>query len=127
MAVPPNPLPHGLQWSESCQRYIYRGVAVTYLGDDTWQADDHTQVHLPASYSPVASTPAPANRSQIQSDPEPIQEDEPLPHPANLLDAPVPPPLDPIETHPQLVEEYVTHLFPAATPTPMTKMSHSNV
>src|SRR5713101_9647554 len=127
MAVLPNPLPHGLQWSESHQRYIYRGVAVTYLGDDTWQADDHTQVHLPASYSPVASTPAPANRSHVQSDPKPIQEDEPLPHPEELLNAPIPPPLDPIETHPQLVEDYVANLFPTTIPTPVTKMSHSNV
>src|SRR6266852_6559403 len=129
MAVPPNPLPHGLRWSESRQRYIYRGTAVTYLGDDTWQADDHTQVHLPASYSLVASTPAPADRSRIQSDLEPIQEDKPLPHPKELLNAPIPPPLDPIETHPQLVEDYVTHLFPTTlpAPTPITKMSHSNV
>src|SRR5229473_4713378 len=125
MAVPPNPLPHGLRWSESRQCYIYRGIAVTYLGDDTWQADNHTQVHLPASYSPVASTPAPADRSRIHSDPKPIQEDEPLPHPAELLDAPIPPPLNPIETHPQLVEDYVTHLFPSTTPPsiPVTKMS----
>src|SRR5713101_5130981 len=129
MAVLPNPLPHGLQWSESHQRYIYRGVAVTYLGDDTWQADDHTQVHLPASYSPVTSTPAPANRSWVQSDPEPILEDEPLPDPEELLDAPIPLPLDPIETHPHLVEEYIANLFPSAVPTstPVTKMSHSNV
>src|SRR5713101_7926773 len=129
MAVLPNPLPHGLQWSESHQRYIYRGVAVTYLGDDTWQADDHTQVHLPASYSPVTSTPAPADRGHIQSDPEPIQEDEPLPHPEELLNAPILPPLDPIETHPQLVEDYVANLFPTTIPAPppVTTMSHSNV
>src|SRR6266849_1631858 len=127
MAVPPNPLPHGLWWSESHQRYIYRGVAITYLRDDTWQADDHTQVHLPASYSPVASTPAPADRSRIQSDPEPILEDEPLPHPEELLNAPIPPPLNPIETHLQLVEDYVAHLFPTTIPAPVTKMSHSNV
>src|SRR5713226_5937145 len=129
MAVLPNPLPHGLRWSESHQRYIYRGVAVTYLGDNTWQADDHTQVHLPASYSPVASTPAPADRSQTQSDPEPIQGDVPLPHPEELLNAPILPPLDPIESHLQLVEEYITNLFPTniPAPTPVTKMSHTNV
>src|SRR5713101_9308961 len=129
MAVPPNPLPHGLWWSESCQRYIYRGVAVTYLRDDTWQADDHTQVHLPASYSPVTSTPAPTDRSHVQSDPEPILEDEPLPNPEELLNAPIPPPLDPIETHLQLVQDYVANLFPTTipAPVPVTKMSHTNV
>src|SRR5713226_7321731 len=128
MAVPPNPLPHGLQWSESRQQYIYRGTAVTYLGDDTWQADDHTQVHLPASYSPVASTPAPADRSHIQSDPEPIQEDKPLPHLEELLNAPIQPPIDPIETHPHIVEAYITTLFPPNPPlAPATKMSHSNI
>src|SRR5712692_6700674 len=129
MAVPPNPLPHGLQWSESHQCYIYRGVAVTYLGDNTWQADNHTQVHLPASYSLVTSTPAPTDRSQIQSDPEPIPEDEPLPDPEELLNAPIPPPLDPIETHPHIVEAYITTLFPDLTsiPASQTKMSHSNV
>src|SRR5713101_2323998 len=129
MAVPPNPLPHGLQWSESCQRYIYRGVAVTYLGDDTWQADNHTQVHLPASYSPVTSTPAPTDRSQIQSNPKPIPEDKPLPDPEELLNAPIPPPLDPIKTHLQLVEDYVTNLFHSTPPPPtsVTKMSHSNI
>src|SRR5712692_10395160 len=129
MAVLPNPLPHGLQWSESHQRYIYRGVAVTYLRDDIWQADDHTQVHLPASYSPVILTPAPTDRSCIQSDPEPIPEDEPLPDPEELLDAPIPPPLDPIKTHPHWVKEYAATLFPPIilTTAPATKMSHSNV